>query len=267
VHGVSWTRKMWMPQLEALSDEFRVIALDLPGHGALRGQSFQLKAAVQAVMESFRQQTHDRALIVGLSLGGYVAMTCAHDYPQEIAGLVLSGCCIDYRGPIGMLSWLDSSLVTFLFSEERLSRMQEKTLRSMFPEAVVKPQIEAGFSWISRTNNHYNRGKRQAKSEKGSKSAKRRPGWSASDHQTSGSYLQFGTARSIYSIGEDLCETAQYSKRLAFECIDKACSREIRESWESYLLHSQFFETSVLDQGSQIFLPSLLTSTHSRTRW
>ena len=52
VHGVSWTRRMWMPQLEALSDEFRVIALDLPGHGALREQPFRLKAAVQTVMES-----------------------------------------------------------------------------------------------------------------------------------------------------------------------------------------------------------------------
>ncbi len=90
---------------------------------------------------------HDRALIVGLSLGGYVAMACAHDHPQEIAGLVLSGCCIDYHGTIGMLSWLDSSLVTAFFSESRLSRMQGKTLRNMFPDAVVQPQIEAGFSW------------------------------------------------------------------------------------------------------------------------
>jgi len=106
-----------------------------------------LKAAVQLVIESLGQQTHDRALIVGLSLGGYVAMACAHDHPQEIAGLVLSGCCIDYRGPIGILSWLDSSIVTTLFSESRLSRIQEKTLRSMFSEAVVEPQLEAGFSW------------------------------------------------------------------------------------------------------------------------
>ena len=147
VHGVSWTRKMWLPQLKALSDEFRVIALDLPGHGALHEQLFQLKAAVQAVMESLRQQTPNRALIVGLSLGEYVAMACAHDHPQEIAGLGLSGCCIDYHGPIGILSWLDSSLVTTLCSERRLSRMQEKTLRNMFPDSVVQPQIEAGLSW------------------------------------------------------------------------------------------------------------------------
>ena len=80
VHGVSWTRKMWIPQLEALSDEFRVIAIDLSGHGVLHEQLFQLKAAVQAVMESLRQQTDDRTLIVGLSLGGCVAMACAHDH-------------------------------------------------------------------------------------------------------------------------------------------------------------------------------------------
>ena len=43
--------------MEALSDEFRVIALDLPGHGTLRKQQFQLKAAVQAVMESLSTNT------------------------------------------------------------------------------------------------------------------------------------------------------------------------------------------------------------------
>jgi pimeloyl-ACP methyl ester carboxylesterase len=147
VHGAASTRKMWVPQMEALSDEFRVLAVDLPGHGTLRGQPFRLEAAVQAVMESLRRQTSDRALIVGLSLGGYVAMACAHNHGQEIAALVLSGCCIDYRGAIGILSWLDSSIVTTLFSEDRLSRMQAKALRSKFPEAVVEPQLEAGFSW------------------------------------------------------------------------------------------------------------------------
>jgi pimeloyl-ACP methyl ester carboxylesterase len=147
VHGAAATRKMWVPQMEALADEFRVIAVDLPGHGMLREQPFRLEAAVQTVMESLRHQTRDRALIVGLSLGGYVAMACAHDHPQQIAGLVLSGCCIDYRGALGLLSWLDSSIVTTLLSEDRLTRMQAKALRSRFPEAVVEPQLEAGFSW------------------------------------------------------------------------------------------------------------------------
>lgn len=147
IHGAAWTRNMWMPQIEALSDEFRVIAVDLPGHGTLREQPFRLEAAVQAVIESIRHQTSDRALVVGLSLGGYVAIACAHDHPQYIGGLVLSGCSMDYRGAIGLLSRLDSSLVTALFSEDRLTRMQGKALRSKFPESIVEPQLTAGFSW------------------------------------------------------------------------------------------------------------------------
>jgi pimeloyl-ACP methyl ester carboxylesterase len=147
VHGSASTRNMWVPQMETFSDEFLVIAVDLPGHGALREQPFRLEAAIQAVMESLRHQSHDRALIVGLSLGGYIAMACAHEHPQEIAGLVLSGCCIDYRGALGFLSRLDSSFVTTLFSEDQLSRMQAKALRSRFPEALVEPLLKAGFSW------------------------------------------------------------------------------------------------------------------------
>src|SRR5258708_12611528 len=74
VHGAASTRKMWVPQMEALSDEFRVIAVDLPGHGTLRKQPFRLKAAAPAVMESLRQQTNDLPLILQLSLRGHVPM-------------------------------------------------------------------------------------------------------------------------------------------------------------------------------------------------
>jgi pimeloyl-ACP methyl ester carboxylesterase len=138
---------MWIPQMEALSDEFRVLAVDLPGHGMLREQPFQLASAVQIIVEGLRQETNGRALVVGLSLGGYVAMAYASAHVRDIAGLVLSGCCIDYRGTIGLLSRLDSFLVTALFSEHRLTQMQAKMLRSMFPESMVEPQLTAGFSW------------------------------------------------------------------------------------------------------------------------
>jgi pimeloyl-ACP methyl ester carboxylesterase len=147
VHGAAWTRNMWVQQREALSDEFRVIAVDLPGHGALREQPFQLATACHIVMASLKQEAADRSLMVGISLGGYVAMACAHDHPQDIAGLVLSGCCLEYRGMLGLLSRLDSSLVTTLLSEQRLTRMQEKALRGRFPENIVESQLEAGFFW------------------------------------------------------------------------------------------------------------------------
>ena len=39
IHGAAWTRNMWLPQIEALSDEFRVLAIDLPGHGTYELQT------------------------------------------------------------------------------------------------------------------------------------------------------------------------------------------------------------------------------------
>lgn len=147
VHGAAWTRNMWVQQQEALSDTFLVIAVDLPGHGVLHERPFRLATACQTVIESLRQETADRALIVGLSLGGYVAMACAYQYPQDIAGLVLSGCCIDYQGILGLLSRLDSTLATTFFSEHRLTQIQTKALRSQFAEESIEPQLKAGFFW------------------------------------------------------------------------------------------------------------------------
>ncbi|HEY9087912.1 MAG TPA: alpha/beta fold hydrolase, partial [Anaerolineaceae bacterium] len=51
VHGSVVTRKMWLPQLRDLADEFRVIAPDLPGHGALESAPFSFAAAADALAE------------------------------------------------------------------------------------------------------------------------------------------------------------------------------------------------------------------------
>src|SRR5260370_33234901 len=50
-HGAASTRKWLVPQVEALSEEFGVIAVDRPAHGTLRKQRFRLGAAVQRARE------------------------------------------------------------------------------------------------------------------------------------------------------------------------------------------------------------------------
>jgi pimeloyl-ACP methyl ester carboxylesterase len=77
VHGSRVTRKMWLPQMEALADDFRVIALDLPGHGVLASTPFRLETALAVIDDVIRRGASGRALVVGLSLGGYLAMELA----------------------------------------------------------------------------------------------------------------------------------------------------------------------------------------------
>ena len=96
IHGSVVTRKMWLPQLRGLSDAYRVIAPDLPGHGALAHIPFSFSASVETLADLIRSEANGHALLTGLSLGGYVAMEMASRYPELTAGLVLSGCSLNF---------------------------------------------------------------------------------------------------------------------------------------------------------------------------
>jgi pimeloyl-ACP methyl ester carboxylesterase len=83
---------MWRAQEEALvRAEVPVLAVDLPGHGARRGEEFTLDAAVDAVLRGI-DDLGGRALVVGLSLGGYVAVEARARRPDAVLGLVAAGC-------------------------------------------------------------------------------------------------------------------------------------------------------------------------------
>jgi pimeloyl-ACP methyl ester carboxylesterase len=87
---------MWHPQLDDLADAFRVLALDLPGHGALADVPFRLADASDAVGEVV-DAAGGRAIVVGLSLGAYVGMHLAAGHPDRVAGLVLANASAEPR--------------------------------------------------------------------------------------------------------------------------------------------------------------------------
>ena len=87
---------MWHPQLDDLADAFRVLALDLPGHGALADVPFRLADASDAVGEVI-DDAGGRAIVVGLSLGAYVGMHLAAGHPDRVAGLVLANASAEPR--------------------------------------------------------------------------------------------------------------------------------------------------------------------------
>ena len=99
VHGTRLTGAAWAAQQAALSGEFRTIAMDLPGHGSRAAEPFTLDGAADALSATIRDEaTGGRAVVVGLSLGGYVAMALAAREPERIRGLVLSGATAEPTG-------------------------------------------------------------------------------------------------------------------------------------------------------------------------
>ena len=83
---------MWRGQLEALEAAgVNAAAVDLPGHGARIGEAFSLEAAVAAIDEAI-DALGGRVVLVGLSLGGYLAIDYAGRSPEKVALLVASSC-------------------------------------------------------------------------------------------------------------------------------------------------------------------------------
>ena len=92
LHGHPFSRAMWARQVEALSDEFRVVAPDLPGYGASPpvAQIMSMRRFADAVLELLDALAIARATVVGLSMGGLVAMELGLAAPERVDGLVLA---------------------------------------------------------------------------------------------------------------------------------------------------------------------------------
>jgi pimeloyl-ACP methyl ester carboxylesterase len=146
VHGSVVTRKMWLPQLRGLADTYRVIAPDLPGHGTLAHIPFTFTTATQMLADIIHQETPGHVLVAGLSLGGYIAIKLAHHHPALVAGLVLSGCSLNFEGALGIYLKIVSGLMQRGSLKQSRAQAEKKT-RRLFPAAladVAEEQITAG---------------------------------------------------------------------------------------------------------------------------
>ncbi len=92
VHGHPFSRRMWAPQLETLSDELHVIAPDLPGYGESppAGGITRMRDLADAVLGLLDALEIERATVAGLSMGGLVAMELGLGDPERVDGLVLA---------------------------------------------------------------------------------------------------------------------------------------------------------------------------------
>ena len=107
VHGAVMTRAQWRLQVQHFAAAgYRCVSVDLPGHGALADRPFTLEVAADHVEAAIDRAAGGRAVLVGLSLGGYVSMTVAGRSPARVRGLVLAGSTREPSGPARAAFWL-----------------------------------------------------------------------------------------------------------------------------------------------------------------
>ncbi len=92
LHAFPLSHAMWRPQLEALSPKYRVIACDFRGFGASAVGDGQhtLEHFVDDVVALLARLGIPRAVVCGLSMGGYVALRLAEREPHWVRALVLA---------------------------------------------------------------------------------------------------------------------------------------------------------------------------------
>ena len=91
LHGLAGSTGNWVELLPDLVQRYRVISLDLPGHGGSaplpRGASTADFAAVAAAV--LEAEESGPAVVAGHSFGGLVALRLAHSRPELVRGLLL----------------------------------------------------------------------------------------------------------------------------------------------------------------------------------
>lgn len=92
VHGFPFNKNMWIPQLEALPPSLRGIAVDVRGHGnSTTGHGFfSIDVFAKDLLVFLRKMAINRAVLCGISMGGYIALRAYQIQPDAFAGLVLS---------------------------------------------------------------------------------------------------------------------------------------------------------------------------------
>jgi pimeloyl-ACP methyl ester carboxylesterase len=92
LHGLGLSGAMWQPQFQRLPD-YHCLAPDLPEHGhSANTGPLSLKEASRRVADLIRQyKPNGRAHVVGISLGGAVAVRMLLDVPEVIDHVLVSG--------------------------------------------------------------------------------------------------------------------------------------------------------------------------------
>jgi pimeloyl-ACP methyl ester carboxylesterase len=92
VHAFPLDARMWEPQLTTFADALPVVAPHLPGFGGspAAGEAMTMDAAARRCLEALDEAGVDRAVVCGLSMGGYVTFALRNLAPERVIGLVLA---------------------------------------------------------------------------------------------------------------------------------------------------------------------------------
>lgn len=133
IHGWTCDHTFWDAQVAALRPRYRVLALDLPGHGRSDpAPEYSMKRYARAVNAVLDKENADRAVLVGHSMGGAVMLEFARLYPRKVRALV----AVDAHFPDPETAKRWASLAARL-QEPGALQIRAKMIHAMFTDATT----------------------------------------------------------------------------------------------------------------------------------
>jgi len=140
VHGLGGSAVNWVALAPRLTDRFRVLALDLAGHGLTQslGRSTTVAANRGLLHRFIRSVADGPVILIGNSMGGMISLLEAEAAPELVAGLIL----IDPALPL--VPAVPDPMVAAVFTmyaTPGLSRLAMDRRRRLSPEAAVRVML------------------------------------------------------------------------------------------------------------------------------
>lgn len=122
LHGWGVNSAVWLPVIEALSTEFRLFIVDLPGFGLSKPLP---EYSLQTITDAILEVVPNSAVWCGWSLGGLIATYAASVYPDRVSKLIQVCCSLKF---VKENNWSGVEAAVFEHFKSGLLRNKEKTL-------------------------------------------------------------------------------------------------------------------------------------------
>ena len=145
LHGNGENHEYFRNQTEYFSKSYRVIALDTRGHGkSPRGdEPFTIRQFAEDLREFMDEKKIEKAILLGFSDGGNIALIFALRYPQRVSRLILNGANLYGAGvrPSVQIPIILGYHIARLFAGHSLkARRNAEMLRLMVKDPDIKPE-------------------------------------------------------------------------------------------------------------------------------
>lgn len=145
LHGNGENHEYFRNQTEYFSKSYRVIALDTRGHGkSPRGdEPFTIRQFAEDLREFMDEKKIEKAILLGFSDGGNIALIFALRYPQRVSRLILNGANLYGSGvrPSVQIPIILGYHIARLFAGHSLkARRNAEMLRLMVKDPDIKPE-------------------------------------------------------------------------------------------------------------------------------